>query len=129
MSTPTPTPTPTDPGYDPYNFIKCDGYVYIILAIVLFPLYATLLFFALYGIVVCVRRAFRAIYAALCARALNVQLDSTEDDGEHGGETFIPLVFCGTWMRPPTPTQEAPSVDQSKWSSVQVCVELKLCHL
>ncbi|KAG1890485.1 uncharacterized protein F5891DRAFT_987083 [Suillus fuscotomentosus] len=63
------------------------------------------------------------VYALLCCfitlfgRALNLQLESTEDDGVHGG-MLIPLVFCGTWMRPPR-TEEDGSVDQSEWSSIQ----------
>jgi hypothetical protein len=77
---------------------------------------------------VCV--ALRAICAVLFGRALGVQLDSIEDDRVHGeSKMLIPLVFCGTWMRPPSPTEEAASVGQSEWSSVQVCVELKFCHL
>ncbi|KAG2036724.1 hypothetical protein BDR03DRAFT_959278 [Suillus americanus] len=52
--------------------------------------------------------------------AMNVQLKPMEDGGVHErGGRLIPLVFCGTWVRPPSPTQEAASVDQSEWSSVQ----------
>ncbi|KAG1837503.1 hypothetical protein DFJ58DRAFT_734313 [Suillus subalutaceus] len=121
----TPTATPTDDSDAQCdhsdNFVQCGGLAAtIILAVVFLPCYTAILWCALCSIVLCVRSALRAICTVLFGRALNVQLESMEDDGVHeGGGTSIPLVFCGTWMRPPSPTQEAVSMDQSEWSSVQ----------
>ncbi|KAG1807334.1 uncharacterized protein BJ212DRAFT_1387792 [Suillus subaureus] len=122
MSSSTP-PHPTDDSdsqcANSDNFVHCDGlFLTILLGVLFFPFYAAILLYALYRIVLCVRGALCAICGAPSGRALNVQLQSMEDDGIHeGGGTPIPLVFCGTWMRPPT--QEAASVDQSEWSSIQ----------
>ncbi|KAG2078146.1 hypothetical protein BDR04DRAFT_451174 [Suillus decipiens] len=140
MSSSTSTPTPTSTNDTCDNFVKC-GYVFALLpfAIFIFTCCIIILWFVLQCIFLCVlhairgafrairgtfrviRDAFRAMGAALLSRALNsVQIESMEDDGVHGGgRTLIPLVFCGTWMRPPSPIQEAASVDQSEWSSVQ----------
>ncbi|KAG2073361.1 hypothetical protein BDR04DRAFT_1229922 [Suillus decipiens] len=109
-STSTSTPTSTDDTSCPHgNFVGCGGLLAtILLAVLLFPCYTV----ALWG-------ALRALCTALFGRALNVQIESMEDDKVHGGRKLIPLVFCGTWMRPPSPIQEAASVDQSEWSSVQ----------
>ncbi|KAG2058390.1 hypothetical protein BDR06DRAFT_1004567 [Suillus hirtellus] len=132
--TPTPTPTPTgDDGSCPTWTLGCFGLA--VLLVILFPCYAPILWCMLSCVVSCVRSVLRAIrsmlycvvscvwgvlragYSTLFGRALNVQLESTEDDGAHGG-MLIPLVFCGTWMRPPR-TEEDGSVDQSEWSSIQ----------
>ncbi|KAG0700011.1 hypothetical protein DFH29DRAFT_1080918 [Suillus ampliporus] len=122
---PDPTPTYT---YDPCNDIHAPcGMITImvpILTVLLCPCYSTALYFTICGIGHCLRAAFRAtcaafrvICAALVGRALDAQLDSMEDDGVHeGGGKLVPLVFCGTWMRPPSPTEGA---SQSEWSSIQ----------
>lgn len=103
------TPTLTNDGSCGVRFNACIFMISLILAILFLPCYAVILCGAL-----------RAIRDMLFGRALDVQLDSIEDDRAHrGSETLIPLVFCGTWMRPPSPTEEVASVGQSEWSSVQ----------
>ncbi|KAG2368846.1 hypothetical protein BDR07DRAFT_1390262, partial [Suillus spraguei] len=120
-STPTPTPSSTDDTSCAHGkFVSCGGlFATILLATLFCPCYTAVLWGALHCIVLCVRGALRALCAALFGRALNVQIESAEDNEVHGGRTSIPLVFCGTWMRLPSPTQEAASIDQSEWSSVQ----------
>lgn len=114
------TPTLTNDGSCGVRFNACIFMISLILAILFLPCYAVILCYALRYIVLCVCGALRAIRDMLFGRALDVQIDSIEDDrGHRGSETLIPLVFCGTWMRPPSPTEEAASVGQSEWSSVQ----------
>lgn len=115
--TPTPPPLP-QAMMPPVNWtLGCFGLAVII--IIFFPCYAPILWCMLSCVVSCVWGVLRAGHSTLFGRALNLQLESTEDDGVHGG-MLIPLVFCGTWMRPPR-TEEDGSVDQSEWSSIQVC--------
>lgn len=143
-STPTPTPTDDNISCPTWTLVCGMGLIFIVVS---FPCWAAILWFMLSCVVSCVWSVLRAIHSmlycvvscvwgvlraghsTLFGRALNVQLESTEDDGVHGGGgMLIPLVFCGTWMRPPR-TEEDRSVDQSEWSSIQVCVEFRFCHL
>ncbi|KAG1766926.1 hypothetical protein EV702DRAFT_1050552 [Suillus placidus] len=129
MSSSTPTPTPTSQSCANPHFIlnDCSLVLTITLAILFCPCYTAALWLTIRCIFLCMCGALRAICAALFGRALNAQLDSMEEDRVHGGGgMLIPLVFCGTWMRPPSPTEEAASVGQSEWSSVQVACKSAL---
>ncbi|KAG2089342.1 uncharacterized protein F5147DRAFT_788388 [Suillus discolor] len=117
--TPTPTPTPTDDNISCPTWTLVCGIGLIVIAGISFPCWGAILWFTLICVVSCVRGVLRAIRSALFGRALNVQLEPTEDDGVHGGGgMLIPLVFCGTWMRPRR-NEEDGSVDQSEWSNIQ----------
>ncbi|KAG1738789.1 hypothetical protein EDB19DRAFT_885280 [Suillus lakei] len=113
----TPIPIPTD---DRCQFYECGMTLTIIFLILFSPCYIIILWIALYSMFRAVCSVLRAVGSALFGRALNPQLDLIEDDRVHeGGRNLLPLVLCGTWLRPPSPIEEAASMSQSERSSAQ----------
>ncbi|KAG2120383.1 hypothetical protein DEU56DRAFT_918380 [Suillus clintonianus] len=132
----TPTPTPSSNDSNKCLFHGCGMTILISLLVVLSPCYIVILWFVLRPIFRCVRAVFRAVWSvlraivfALFGSVLHPQLDLTEDDELHAGSgSSLPLVLCGTWLRPPSPIEEATSASQPSTRPVSASISSQAAY-